>query len=233
VRFGNVLGSRGSVLPLFRQQIETGGPVTVTHPDMERYFMTIAEAVKLVLQAAALADEVPAVPTELRGPYVLDMGAPVKIVDVAHKMIMLLNGKGKDTFVIFTGLRPGEKLTEELFCRDECAVPTRHPMIRLAGRDHGSAATDAVPRDFRTNLYRLISLAQQDEDPESIVAALRLCVPSYVPFAHDPDADATCSPPLLLDDLICPLDPPTPIETVRSSAPRRIAVHVVGSGGRG
>ena len=184
VRFGNVLGSRGSVLPLFRQQIEAGGPVTVTHPDMERYFMTIAEAVKLVLQAATLADETSDMPKGITGPYVLDMGSPVKIIDVAHKMILLLNGKGKDTFVIFTGLRPGEKLNEELFCHDERPVPTSHPMIRVAARDLGSTAFSALPRNFRTNLNHLIALAQQDAEPESIINALQSCVPTLRP--HDP-----------------------------------------------
>lgn len=190
VRFGNVLGSRGSVLPLFRQQIESGGPVTVTHPDMERYFMTMEEAVKLVLQAAALDPGAAVNGAATAGPFILEMGAPVKIVDVAHKMILLLNGKNKDTFVIFTGLRPGEKLTESLLCSDERALPTAHPMIRLASR---AAATNGDREDwtaFETSVRRLVSLAERDAAPSLIVEALCACVPEYVPSS---DATAGAS----------------------------------------
>ena len=181
VRFGNVLGSRGSVLPLFKQQIEVGGPVTVTHPGMERYFMTIQEAVKLVLQAGALgADELPAT-DGMHGPFILEMGSPVPIVDLAHKMITLLHATSDDIFVVFTGLRPGEKLTEVLFRSDERPLPTGHPMIRVAGHVTGAADSGLLPRGFKANLRRLIALAERDASFEEIIEALCLCVPDYVP----------------------------------------------------
>lgn len=131
VRFGNVLGSSGSVIPLFTKQIEKGGPITVTHPEVTRYFMTIPEAASLVIQAGAMANggEV----------FVLDMGEPVKIVDLAKRMIYLTGCKLKDKShpdgdmeIVVTGLRPGEKLYEELIIGDDNVEPTQHPLIRQA-----------------------------------------------------------------------------------------------------
>jgi FlaA1/EpsC-like NDP-sugar epimerase len=128
VRFGNVLGSSGSVIPLFRKQIAEGGPVTVTHPEMTRYFMTISEAAQLIVQAGAMG--------ESGDVFVLDMGTPIKIVDLAHNMIRL-SGKepDRDVAIEFIGTRPGEKLHEELWGEDEHAVTTPHPKImRCAGQ---------------------------------------------------------------------------------------------------
>lgn len=130
VRFGNVLGSAGSVVPRFQRQIEQGGPVTVTHPEIERFFMTIPEACQLIMQAAAIGEG-----GEI---FVLDMGEPIKIRYLAEQMIRLSGHEPeRDIAIIYTGLRPGEKLYEELFYATEELVATRHPKIRVARRGIG------------------------------------------------------------------------------------------------
>jgi FlaA1/EpsC-like NDP-sugar epimerase len=167
VRFGNVLGSRGSVIPTFLQQIAEGGPVTVTHPEMRRYFMTIPEAVQLVLQAGGLGKggEV----------FVLDMGEPVKIADLAADLIRL-SGKevGKDIEIRFSGTRPGEKLYEELFFDAEHATPTEHPKVLRA-------RNAALPLGVSTVVGDLILAAQEGWSPEDLRALLQRLVPDYEP----------------------------------------------------
>jgi FlaA1/EpsC-like NDP-sugar epimerase len=133
VRFGNVLGSAGSVIPRFREQIARGGPVTVTHPEMTRYFMSIPEATQLVLQAALMG----------RGGEVLalDMGEPVKIVDLARQLIRLSGASESEVKIVYSGIRPGEKLHEQLIAGDEATLPTPHPKLRIV-----RAAAPANPR---------------------------------------------------------------------------------------
>ena len=167
VRFGNVLGSRGSVVPLFRRQIAAGGPVTVTHPDVERYFMTIPEAVNLVLQAGSIGDN-----GQL---FLLDMGEPVRILSLAQHMIALSGYEpGVDIDIQFTGLRPGEKLKEELLTDNEDLSPTEHHKIFATRVD--KPEFEAVKRWLR-RFDALISEQREDR----IVDELRRIVPEFQP----------------------------------------------------
>ncbi|SAK71502.1 polysaccharide biosynthesis protein CapD [Caballeronia fortuita] len=163
VRFGNVLGSAGSVIPKFQQQIAKGGPVTVTHPEITRFFMTIPEAAQLVLQASSMG----------RGGeiFILDMGQPVRIVDLARDLIRLYGFSEEQIRIVFTGLRPGEKLYEELLADDETTTRTPHPKLRIA-------QARGVPDDFIDELLPWLMQHRVLSD-EEVRRDLRRWVPEY------------------------------------------------------
>jgi FlaA1/EpsC-like NDP-sugar epimerase len=165
-RFGNVLGSNGSVIPRFKKQIAQGGPITITHPDITRYFMTIPEACQLVLEASTMGagGEI----------FLFDMGKSIKIVDLAKKMIKLSGlTLGKDIQLVFTGLRPGEKLYEELLSNEENTVPTHHPQILIAKvRNYDFSLIQEQIGD----LNRLLSL----HNNESVIMCMKKIVPEYI-----------------------------------------------------
>ncbi len=183
VRFGNVLGSQGSVVPVLKEQIAAGGPVTITHPEMRRYFMTIPEAVQLVIQASAMgkANEV----------FMLDMGEPVKIVDLARDLITLSGLRPEvDIEIVYTGIRPGEKLFEELYLEAEHAEPTRHPKILVARhRPLDIAAFEAQVEEMR----RVV----EEHDRDGVVELLHRMVPEFA----DRRSRASKSQPLRVLDL--------------------------------
>ena len=166
VRFGNVLGSNGSVIPLFRKQIEMGGPVTVTHPDIIRYFMTIPEAVSLVLQAGVYAKG-----GEI---FVLDMGEPVRILDLAKNLIRLSGYKvDEDIQIVFTGLRPGEKLYEELLMEEEGLKDTDNKLIHI-----GKPIEIDEDRFFAQLKELKAATTAEEEDVRRMVQEI---VPTYMP----------------------------------------------------
>jgi FlaA1/EpsC-like NDP-sugar epimerase len=168
VRFGNVLGSRGSVIPIFQEQIKRGGPVTITHEEMRRYFMVTSEAVLLVLQAGALGQggEV----------FVLDMGEPVRIIDLAREMIRLSGYEpDRDIPIVFIGSRPGEKFFEELLTAEEGTVATKHEKIFVA-----RTSAPSSPKQLWQQLHKLEKLAEQGAH-DDIIRTLQELVPTYKP----------------------------------------------------
>ncbi|HID93364.1 MAG TPA: polysaccharide biosynthesis protein, partial [bacterium (Candidatus Stahlbacteria)] len=168
VRFGNVLESRGSVIPIFKEQIKRGGPVTITHPEMKRYFMTLPEAALLILQAGAIGTggEV----------FVLDMGDPIKIVDLAEEMIRLSGLEpDKDIPIVFTGIRPGEKLFEEILTAEEGTQATKYRKIFTAKMNLRIKEEELL--QYVDKLERLADVGDNDE----ILKILKILVPTYEP----------------------------------------------------
>jgi FlaA1/EpsC-like NDP-sugar epimerase len=172
VRFGNVIGSSGSVIPLFMEQIEAGGPVTVTHPDVTRYFIRTSEAISLVLQAATLGDAGQV--------FMLDMGDPIKIADLARDLIRLSNHSDDEIPIVFTGLRPGEKLFEEIALTGESVRNTVHPQIVVTETPQ--------PDQFRVREWLgRVSAVRSDED---CLRELVRLIPEYK-MQGDPNIDLT------------------------------------------
>jgi FlaA1/EpsC-like NDP-sugar epimerase len=176
VRFGNVLGSRGSVVPRFKRQIAAGGPITITHPDMERYFMTIPEAVHLVLQASTMSTGGES--------YILDMGQPVRIVDLAEDMIRLSGLEpGRDIEIVFTGIRPGEKLTEDLWDLGFAYSPTIHPDINRVDSE------EVLSTEKLNAIVEQLAQFAREGKPDAIQALLSEAIPGAAIQSMEPTLD--------------------------------------------
>jgi FlaA1/EpsC-like NDP-sugar epimerase len=170
VRFGNVIGSSGSVIPIFQNQINRGGPLTITHPEMSRYFMSIPEAAQLTLQAGAMGDTTGQI-------FLLDMGKAVKIKDMAYDLIRLSGLEPeKDIPIIYTGLRPGEKLYEELISKEEKAQATDHKKIMLVQHGANNMPWQLMQREIQSLMDISMKL-----DPDSIKRKLQHLIPDYAP----------------------------------------------------
>ncbi len=207
VRFGNVLGSSGSVVPLFQRQLAQGGPLTVTHPEVTRYFMTTREAVELILQAAALPSETLRSEGKI---FVLDMGEPVRIQDLARQMIQLAGLKPDvDVKIVYTGLRPGEKLYEEVLHRAEALQPTPQPGLLLAAPRLVDCA------DLEAALESLLAAASRCDEP-AVLAGLKALVPE---FQHAPQGQDKLGQDKLAQ------------ETLQADAPAAEASPYAASGG--
>jgi FlaA1/EpsC-like NDP-sugar epimerase len=185
VRFGNVLGSNGSVVPIFQQQIAAGGPVTITHPEMRRYFMTIPEAAQLVLQACTMGKG-----SEV---FVLDMGEPVRIVDLARNMIRLAGFEPEEDIPIrFTGLRPGEKLFEELRLEGEDILPTYHEKIKIF-------SSPGPRRDHVARWLDELQVLVNARDEAVVLNHMAKLVPEYQPKQLEAASNGAVSREVLCD----------------------------------
>jgi len=185
VRFGNVIGSSGSVIPIFHNQINRGGPVTITHPEMSRYFMSIPEAAQLTLQAGAMGNTTGQI-------FLLDMGKAVKIKDMAYDLIRLSGLEPeKDIPIIYTGLRPGEKLYEELISKEEKAQTTDHKKIMVLQNGANNMPWQLIQREIQSLMDISMKL-----DPDAIKRKLQHLIPDYTPqdfyaLGKDLDLDVT------------------------------------------